>query len=139
MINYENTLISDDILNGASGSDYIKLLKRLSEGNLQELVASDSFIYQFQKMDNPDQNKIFQCQELILQDTTRYRASKFMLLENTLKGVEQPGDFDPTFIAKATLEILDKDDLELDFYKMRVFILMDAMLVNADIYPVEND
>ncbi len=135
MKEYEQMLFEADILKGTTGKDYMQLLDHLSTGNLENIVATDSFLAKVQEMKKPDSDILTACQATIFQDTLRYNTSKILLLETTLNGLNQTGDFEPTLIAKNTAEILTVDDLELDFYKMRVYLLMDMMLINAGVYP----
>ena len=75
------------------------------------------------KIEKPDLEKAQECQKLIVKDSSLYDMSKLKGLEQAIDNAQYSGDIQPSLIAEDILKVLTEDDFELDFYKLRTFLL----------------
>ena len=126
MLDYENLLIKEGLLMDKSGASYRRMLSQLSEGNNVKGKALYSFIEQWSGLEKREEFDMQNCIQQILSDSTQYKSHTYLKFQATMeKEVTLFGDFQPELLATKMLGILSAKDLELDFYKFRVFFLLD--------------
>lgn len=130
---YENLLIDENIIPDRSGKSYRQVFLKVASGNEFNKVPSKFFATEMQKLEKPDMEKARKCQKIIDQDSLSYDVSKLKGLEQAMINAQKSLDLQPSTIAKEILDVLTEEDFELDFYKMRAFLLFSLVDTNAGI------
>ncbi len=126
MHDYENLLIKEGLLRDVTGASYRRMLSQLSEENNIKGKALYSFMEQWSGLEKQEEFDMQNCVQQILSDSTQYKSHTFLKFQATMeKEVTLFGDFQPEVLSTKMLGILSAKDLELDFYKFRVFFLLD--------------
>lgn len=120
---FESLLIKEKILADKSGNSYRQVLQKIADGKEFNKVPSTLFSVELQKIEKPDLEKVQECKKNIVKDSSLYDMSKLKVLEQAIDNAQNSGDLQPSLIAKGILKVLTKDDFELDFYKLRTFLL----------------
>lgn len=120
---YENLLINEKILADNSGKSYRQVLQKIADGNEFNKAPSTFFSAELQELEKPDLEKAQECQKIIIRDSAIYDMSKLKGLEQAIDNRQYSGDLQPSLIAEDILKVLTEGDFELDFYKLRIFLL----------------
>lgn len=130
---YEHLLINERILTDNSGKSYRQVLKDIADEKEFDIVPSKFFAEELQKIEKPDLEKAQKCQEIIVQDSAKYDMTKLKGLEQAIDNAQYSGDLQPALIAEDILKVLTEKDFELDFYKLRTFLLLSIIDTNSGI------
>ncbi|WJJ96550.1 ExbD/TolR family protein [Algibacter luteus] len=130
---YENLLINENILADNSGKSYRQVLKDIASEKEFDKVPSKFFAEELQKIEKPNLEKAQKCQEIIVKDSAKYDMTKLKGLEQAIDNAQYSGDLQPALIAEDILKVLTEKDFELEFYKLRTFLLFSIIDTNAGI------
>jgi biopolymer transport protein ExbD len=130
---YENLLIKEKILADKSGKSYRQVLQKIANDEEFDKVPSTFFSAELQKIEKPDLEKAQECQKIIVKDSSLYDMSKLKGLEQAIDNAQYSGDLQPSIIAEDILKVLTEDDFELDFYKLRTFLLFSIIDTDSGI------
>ena len=133
MISYENLLIEEGIMADGSGVSYRNIYKGIVTKNAFEKVPSQSFIDKMMQLKPDDIDKGDDCIKTLMVDTDNYDLSKMEGLEMAVNNSENSFNLEPGKMAEEVLSILSAEDFELDYYKMRTFMLFEMMNHNLGI------
>lgn len=125
--NYQNLLITQGILKDSNGKSYRQILENIAAGNEFDKVPSTFFAIELQKIKKPDTEEIKECQKIIIADSS-YNTSKLKGLEQVMTNVLNLEDIEPSIIANEILNVLSDEDFEIDFYKLRIFLLFGIII-----------
>ncbi len=122
---FENYLIKKNILSDGAGKSYIHLFKQIEKENDVQFDYNYSFTDSIQKIIISDIYKQMDCQvELI--NSESYLNTKVHKLISVMDSIKISGDMMPANIASGILSVLDEKDFELEYYKIKTFVLLDA-------------
>ncbi|MBO0324387.1 hypothetical protein J0X14_18915 [Muricauda sp. CAU 1633] len=122
---FENYLIKKKILIDSTGKSYINLFKKIEKENDVEFDYNYSFTDSIQEIIIQDVYKQMDCQvDLINSDN--YLNTKVYKLQTVIDSIKTYGDIMPSNIASGILSVLDEKDFELEYYKIKTFVLLDA-------------
>ncbi len=127
---YQQLLIDEKILTDRSGKSYRNILQDIADRNELNKAPSKFFLAELKKIDKPDSIKIQDCQKIIVNDSALYNLSKLKRLEQVIIDAQDSNDLRSSLIAKNILEVLSEDDFELEFYKLRVFFILESISSN---------
>jgi len=130
---YENLLINEKILADNSGKSYRQVLQKIADGKKFDKVPSKFFSVELQKIEKPDSEKAQECQKIIVKDSASYNMSKLKGLEQAIANAQNSNDIQPSLVAKDILKVLTEEDFEIDFYKLRTFLLFSIIDTNSGI------
>ena len=128
---YENLLIDEKILTDNSGQSYRQLLMDIADEEEFDKVPSKFFVVELQKIEKPNFEEAQKCKEIIVKDSAKYDMTKLKGFEQVIDKAQYSGNFQPDAIAKGLLKVLTEEDLELDFYKLRTFLLFSIIDTNS--------
>ncbi|ETN96883.1 hypothetical protein P278_03090 [Zhouia amylolytica AD3] len=128
---YENLLIDEKILIDNSGQSYRQLLMDIADEEEFDKVPSKFFVVELQKIEKPNSEEAQKCKEIIVKDSAKYDMTKLKGFEHVIDKGQYSGNFQPASIAKGLLKVLTEKDLELDFYKLRTFLLFSIIDTNS--------
>jgi len=125
---YESNLIKANIISDNSGKSYLKVISQISKG----IEPKEKPYYSFGEMLNgieKNQNSTSNtCLQTVLSDSTKYDFKKFLGFQNSLENaIRNAGDLRIELLATEFSSTLSEKDFELDFYKMRAFLLFDML------------
>jgi biopolymer transport protein ExbD len=124
---YEKLLIDEKIIESNSGESYRSILKNIADGIESSKTPSKSFVEQIKNIEKPDSLTIQKCQQTVASDSSTYDMTKLKMLETAMMNVQSAGDLQPELIAESILNVLTKEDFELDFYKLRTFFIFEML------------
>lgn len=122
---FENYLIKKKILIDSTGKSYINLFKKIEKENDVEFDYNYSFTDSIQKIIIQDVYKQMDCQ-IDLINSDNYQNTKVYKLQTVIDSIKTYGDIMPSNIASGILSVLDEKDFELEYYKIKTFVLLDA-------------
>ncbi len=125
---YESNLIKAKIISDNSGESYLKTISQISNG----IEPKEKPYYSFGEMLNgieKNQNSISNtCFQTVLSDSTKYDFKKFLKFQNSLENtIKNAVNLRIELLATEFSNILSEKDFELDFYKMKAFLLFDML------------
>lgn len=139
MTSYENLLIEEGILADGSGQSYWDIFVSMSEDNEFGKLPNQSFIDKMMQLKSADMDKGDACIRTLMVDADNYDLSKMQGLEEAIINSEYTVNMEPGKMAKEVLTILSVEDFELDYYKMRTFLLFEVMNPNLGIASKTSD
>jgi len=122
LTNYEIYLISEKIIPDNSAKSYKSIFTKINAGDKTILNLEKSFddaLYTIQKPNNLDSVRI--CQKEYLKDFSKGRK-----LQKIIDSLLQKKNIELPSFANAFLSVLDEEDFQLDYYKMRTFMILDV-------------
>ena len=131
MRSYEYNLIEKGLLADNSGKSYRTLLARIVNHDNFENFSPLDFFVELEKIERPDQDKNRECQDELLLYALLSDGDKVNQINKIQSEMITAGDLDATYIAIRMLEILDENDFELDYYKMRSYLVLSALDLGA--------
>ena len=130
--NYEQLLIFEGVLQDASGQSYRNILEQIANNESPESIPSRFFGSELENTPPSNMEQSEACyQDLLL--NADYYDSKFARIERAMIAAMEAKNIYPSLLAKNILEILDADDFELDFYKLRTFSVVGMFNVDTGI------
>ncbi|MCE2611711.1 hypothetical protein LVD13_01925 [Flavobacteriaceae bacterium D16] len=130
--NHEKLLIKEKLLKDASAKSYMFLLDSIVE-NKELTLKSHLLFYDsspFPKIPRNSKEAIIECDDNIM-FTSQGKASKWQYIGTRFESEE--GIEDSAWFCQVLLEELSASDYKSDFYKLRIFIVMD--FVNEESGP----
>lgn len=126
IINYENFLVKEGVLEDNSANSYMSFLQNFAERNESIKMPSKLFYLEVQKLKRLNIKKYEECHKMVLIDTLDYDLSKLLAVGEAISS-----DNRPHIIARDILKVLSHDDLEIDYYKLRTFLLLSIIDTQA--------
>ncbi|MEL0653314.1 biopolymer transporter ExbD [Algibacter sp. TI.3.09] len=125
---YESNLIKANIISDNSGKSYLKTISEISNG----IEPKEKPFYSFGEMLNGIEKKQNStsnvCLQTVISDSTKYDSKTFVRFQSTLENaIRNAGDLKIELLATEISNVLLEKDFELDFYKMRAFLLFDML------------
>lgn len=128
MSDFEAQLINEKFLADETGSSYQKIISQIASGIELNKKPSYSFMNQLNGLERRMDSTSINCQKNVLSDSTKYDSAKFNKFQKTIENIiNSAGDLRPEVIASVITEVLSTQDFELDFYKLRAFLLFDML------------
>lgn len=121
---YEALLIKDKFLADNSAKSYLKVVQDIANEKEFEKASSLNYYDELQKLDESVTEKLDFCNlyEINLKEN---QLDKLTVLEKSIDNViKTTGSVNPAELAKDMLQVLTEKDFELEFYKIKVFILL---------------
>lgn len=115
---YQNLLIKEKIITDPSGKSYLQLLQKFADGKGLNKVPSKLFIAELQTIKSPNSDKTRECQKIIKNASEEYNNTTFKAFEKVISN-----QYSPNSLVVALLKLVTEEDLELDFYKIRILVL----------------
>jgi len=125
IIEYENHLITKDVLKNKKGSSYKNLFTKINELNSRNLIVDYYFSKLLVKKPTSINPKLSECINSIL-TSKEYLTSKPHKLEKAINEHSEKKSLTASELTKSINSILNEDDYELDFYKLRIFMLIES-------------
>lgn len=125
---YESELVSKGVLEGNTGKSYYKLFKKVITDKVIDSVTNFSFIDSINTLSYRDlifSNK--DCTELIKKHKL-YPSSNSALLEKRYDSINFSNRNEANHVFEVALRTLTGADFEIDYYKIRTFLLIDAIM-----------
>ena len=129
---YQTLLINEGFLKDVSAKSYRGILEKMAVGNGFEKEPSKFFILEIRNIEQPDLDKIKQCQQIKWTDSTSYLSSKLKRFENIFDP-NNPNITKASSVAKEMLEVLTIEDFELEYYRLRTFFIFSYIDTDADV------
>ena len=129
---FENYLIKKKILIDSTGKSYIDLFRKIEKENDVEFDYNYSFTDSIQKIVVQDVYKQMNCQVDLI-NSENYQNTKVYKLQIVIDSIKISGDIVPSKVAGAILSVLEEKDFELEYYKIKTFVLLDATNTNSEI------
>jgi len=128
---YEQLLIDENIIEDASGKSYRKAFENLLD---DKIIKSPSklFLVEFSKLKSLDVEKRAKCIEETQKDSLKYDYSKFIKFQDVMSQAEGM-DAGNSALSRLILTTLTDEDLELYFYKIVTYALMQSIDTNSGI------
>ncbi|WGH76402.1 biopolymer transporter ExbD [Tenacibaculum tangerinum] len=128
LMDYESNLIKANIISDNTGKSYLKIINQISNG----IEPKEKPYYSFGEKLNgieKNQNSISNtCLQTVLSDSTKYDFKKFLRFQNSLENaIRNARDLRIELLATEFSSTLSEKDFELDFYKMKAFLLFDML------------
>tara|TARA_R110002012_G_scaffold263456_2_gene446536 strand:+ start:202460 stop:203344 length:885 start_codon:yes stop_codon:yes gene_type:complete len=118
IFDFENHLIQEKKLLSTSGSSYLKLVQQMANDTFLPLEIFVEFSNKWSKIKDPKEIEIGKCREPIL-------GSDLLLIEAQMKElIRQKKVNEPLNMASLLAKVLTKEDLELDYFKIKLFVFM---------------
>lgn len=128
MSDFETRLIDQKILVDKSGSSYQNAVSQIASGIELKQKPTYSFMSQMNGLERRMDSTSINCQIKVLSDSTKYDSSKFIKFQKTIENIiNSSGDLRPEIMADGITEVLSAKDFELEFYKLRAFLLFDML------------
>lgn len=122
---FENYLIKKKILIDSTGKSYINLFRKIERENDIEFDYNYSFTDSIQKIIIQDVYEQMDCQVDLI-NSENYPNTKVYKLQAVIDSIKTAGDIMPSNIASGVLSVLEEKDFELEYYKIKTFVLLDA-------------
>jgi biopolymer transport protein ExbD len=127
---YQSLLIKEGILQDNSARSYRRILENISNKSRIEREPSKFFIIEIRNINQPDLEKIQQCELKTFADSASYDFSKLRRFENIFS-TNNPNSSRVSSVTKQMLDILTLEDLKLDYYKLRTFLIFSYIDTDA--------
>lgn len=122
---HEQLLIDENILEDSSGKSYRKAYEnQMNSKNIK--LPSKLFMNEFSKLKSLDVDKRAKCIEDTQKDSLKYDYSKFSKFQSIMAETEGMSVSNPV-IGKRLHFTLSDEDLELDFYKIVTYAIMQTI------------
>jgi len=131
MLDFENLLINEKIIASNSGKSYIEMFERLANDSTLIIKLPQSFASILTNVSKPDFEASENCKSQIL-DSIDQNNSKIFGLRDILDDIDGNGNFESSEFAKGLISVLDDKDMELDYYKLNTFFMLDVIGVTLD-------
>jgi len=133
--NYQRLLVEEQVMADSSAKSYLNFYQKLADEKEFEHVPSKSFLTELQNIEKPNGMINRECQTNVLADSSSYDTNKIFILEDAISSVQEAGDLSPSLVSKQILTVLNEEDFELDYYRLRTLFLFD--MLNVD-YGIDN-
>jgi len=133
--NYQSLLVKEKVIPDSSAKSYLSFYQKITEGKEFEHVPSKSFLNELQSIEKPNGMINRECQSRVLADSSSFDTNKVFILEDAISSVRDAGDLNPSLVAKQILTVLNEEDFELEYYRLRTLFLFDMLNVN---YGIDN-
>ncbi|SKB64936.1 Biopolymer transport protein ExbD/TolR [Maribacter arcticus] len=127
---YQSLLIKEGILQDNSARSYRSILEKISKKSEIEKEPSKFFIIEIRNINQPDLEKIERCQLKTFADSASYNLSKLRRFENIFSP-DNPNSSRVSSVTKQILDVLTLEDFELDYYKLRTFLIFSYIDTDA--------
>jgi len=127
---YENLLVNERILADKSGESYLDILTKIAKENKVEKNPSVFFSTELKNINKSNFKNIQKCIEAVNKDSSLYKKSKLKNLHEITNLNNLDSFKTASILSKKILQVLTKEDFELVFYKMRIFILLEVLNVS---------
>lgn len=125
---YESNLIKANIILDNSGKSYLKTISDISNGIDPKEKPFYSFGEMLNGIEKNQDSTSKACLQAVISDSSKYDSKKFVRFQGTLENViREAGDLRIELLANEISNVLSEKDFELDFYKMRAFLLFDML------------
>lgn len=127
IVDFQNQLIKEKILPDASGSSYVHILEQMANDTFLQSELFDEFTENWGKIESPFEIENNNCRKPILKDS-------LLPFEVKIRAIyEKDIPESSSDIAQILSQVLTNEDLELDFYKIKLFVFMaTSAYVNND-------
>lgn len=124
---YEQLLIVEKIISDNSGKSYLNVFQKIANREDFEFNAAESLLQKWSEFEKPDQEKIRACQSNLQLGTQTTKDGELLMLIDSLVATS---NLEPYSAAAGVLSILNEEDLNLDYYKLKTFFVFS--LIRSD-------
>lgn len=118
IVDYEALLVEEGILEEASGKAYVKFLEDF--GKNEALPTSPSIVFSSFYKEVPNAEFLMSCSDAL----ANVPDPKGEAMDEALEGIQYTDDFTPSGITSRMLTVLNEEDFELNFYKLKIFNIL---------------
>jgi hypothetical protein len=126
LYNYEQLLISENILIDKSGNSYIILLERIKSDTQFNYCPSMSYIDESLKLPTPNVDLIRNCISNLLENSSE-QNSKVNEMMNAINNLMATNNLNPSNIANEILNVLTENEFEHYYYREKLLFLLDII------------
>lgn len=127
--NYEQLLVSENILVNTKGISYIILLEKIRDDSQFNFCPSKSYIDESLKLKEPNIDSIRACKSELL-SKVKDQNLKVNEMKDGINNLLISSNLNPSSIANEILNVLSESDLEHYYYRQRVLFLLDIMCIS---------
>jgi hypothetical protein len=129
LYNYEQLLVSENILNDKSGMSYKVLLERIRIDKQFDYCPSKSYIDESLKLTTPNVDLIRDCQSDLLNEIGE-QSLKVNKMINAINNLTISGNLNSSNIANEILSFLSENEFEHYYYREKILFLLDIICRN---------
>lgn len=127
---YEKLLITEKIISDNSGKSYVTAFRKIADKEDFNFTSSESLVQQWSQFEKPNQEKIKACQAKLLPRTQTTKDDELIKLIDSLVATN---GLEPYTAAAGILSILNDQDLELDYYKLKTFFVFSLIQTDEEL------
>ena len=127
--NYEQLLISENILTDKNGMSYKILLERIRIDKQFNFCPSKSYIDESLKLEDSNGDLVRACQYQLLTESKEQNL-KVNEMINAINNLMTTGNLNPSSIANEILNVLSENELEHYYYREKVIFLLSLFCMN---------
>ena len=127
VIDYENILIENEILQDKTGASYSSLLNKIVTDENYQIDSLISFydVYPLFKISESGKTKILNCETTQI-NNDKNNLSKWKKISKKIDSIKF-GEGNVSRVSKIFLETLSKNDFEMNFYKIKTFLVIEMV------------
>lgn len=125
---YEQLLIKEQILEDNTPKSYINILNVVANGKNYK-KPSKSFHAEIEKM-NLSIEGFNECESTVTKDSLKYNVKRLQRYEMVFDSIMNIDGYTRTDLAKGILSVLDKEDFDLEYYRVRTFLIFDFIILS---------
>lgn len=129
LYNFEELLISENILVDKKGISYIILLDKIRDDSQFNFCPSKSLIEEELKLKEPNVDLIRACKSELL-NKAKGQNLKVKEMMDAINNLLILNNLNPSSIATEILNVLSESDFEHYYYRQRVLFLLDIMCIS---------
>ena len=130
---HQDLLISEGLVKDATPESLYEAFKNMSSGKLIEL-PSKPFVQEWREIIGPEKSELNECQNIILQESDNYNSNTMIDFSNALLKILSNGNgLERKEVAQTVTDILNAEDLRLDYYKLSTFFVFDLIPTSAGV------
>ena len=134
VVEYKQLLIDEGILKDSASGSYLSIYKRIAYDD-EYVKPSKSFFTELGKLKAPLEG-YYESSEMAIKDSFSYDASKLKQYETVFDSVTAIDGYTRADLAQAILSVLNEEDLTLEYYRLRTFLMFD-FIVLSELWKIE--
>ncbi|MDF0718265.1 hypothetical protein PY092_19035 [Muricauda sp. 334s03] len=130
---HQDLLISEGLVQDGTPESLYEAFKNMASGKLIEL-PSKPFVQQWREIIGPEKSELNECQNNILQESDNNDSNTMIDFSNALLKILSNGNgLERKEVAQTVSDILNAEDLRLDYYKLSTFFVFDLIPTSAGV------